>query len=35
MSLDIDQYRISEEPFYQALGDEVALYEAAYEAGNS
>ncbi|MET0048076.1 MAG: CbbQ/NirQ/NorQ/GpvN family protein [Sedimenticola sp.] len=31
MSLDIDQYRITEEPFYQAQGDEVPLYEAAYE----
>jgi nitric oxide reductase NorQ protein len=31
MSLDIDQYRISEEPFYQPLADEVELYEAAYE----
>jgi nitric oxide reductase NorQ protein len=30
MSLDIDQYRIKEEPFYQAQGEEVALYEAAY-----
>ncbi len=30
MSLDIDQYRISEEPFYQPLADEVELYEAAY-----
>ncbi|MES9844326.1 MAG: CbbQ/NirQ/NorQ/GpvN family protein [Candidatus Sedimenticola sp. PURPLELP] len=31
MSLDTDQYLITEEPFYQAQGDEVALYEAAYE----
>jgi nitric oxide reductase NorQ protein len=30
MSEHIDQYRISEEPYYQAQGDEVALYEAAY-----
>jgi nitric oxide reductase NorQ protein len=30
MSHDIDQYRISDEPFYQAQGDEIALYEAAY-----
>jgi len=30
MSLDIDQYLIKEEPFYQAQGEEVALYEAAY-----
>ena len=27
---DIDQYLISEEPFYQEQGEEVALYEAAY-----
>ena len=27
---DIDQYLISEEPFYQAQGEEVVLYEAAY-----
>jgi len=26
----IDQYAISQEPYYQALGDEVILYEAAY-----
>ncbi|MEW7978707.1 MAG: AAA family ATPase [Candidatus Sedimenticola endophacoides] len=31
MSLDIDQYRITEEPYYQAQGDEVALYAAAYD----
>jgi len=31
MSLDIDQYRIKEEPFYQAQGEEVALYQAAYQ----
>jgi len=31
MSLDIDQYRISQEPFYQAQGDEVVLYQAAYQ----
>lgn len=30
--IDINQYRISEEPFYQAQGNEVALYEAAYAA---
>ena len=30
-NLSIDQYRISDEPFYQALGDEVSLYEAAYD----
>jgi len=28
--IDIDQYRISEEPFYEEQGEEVALYEAAY-----
>lgn len=28
---NIDQYRITEKPFYQAQADEVALYEAAYE----
>ncbi|MCP3866940.1 MAG: CbbQ/NirQ/NorQ/GpvN family protein [Gammaproteobacteria bacterium] len=28
---DIDQYRISEEPFYQAQSEEVLLYQAAYE----
>ncbi len=27
---DIDQYLISEEPFYQEQGEEVVLYEAAY-----
>jgi len=29
---DIDQYKIHEEPFYQAQTNEVALYEAAYAA---
>jgi len=29
---DKDQYKVSKEPFYQAQGDEVALYEAAYAA---
>ena len=28
---DIEQYRIIKEPFYQAQGDEIALYEATYE----
>ncbi|WP_038035240.1 CbbQ/NirQ/NorQ/GpvN family protein [Thermopetrobacter sp. TC1] len=28
--IDISQYMIEEEPFYQPTGDEVALYEAAY-----
>ncbi len=27
---DIEQYLIAEEPFYQPVGEEVALYEAAY-----
>ncbi len=31
-SIDKEQYVIKEEPFYQAQEDEVALYEAAYEA---
>lgn len=30
--LDIAQYKITEEPFYQAQGDEVTWYKAAYEA---
>ena len=30
MSIDIDQYKIHQEPYYQAQGEEVALYEAAY-----
>ncbi len=30
MSIEIEQYRIGKEPFYQPQGDEVALYEAAY-----
>src|SRR5512141_135265 len=29
---DIEQYQISKEPFYEAQGNEVALYEAAYAA---
>lgn len=28
----IDQYRITEEPYYRAVGNEIELYEAAYEA---
>ena len=31
-SFDINQYQIKTEPFYQATGNEVALYEAAYAA---
>src|SRR5487761_2226830 len=27
-----DQYKVEQEPFYQAQGDEVTLYEAAYAA---
>jgi len=27
----IDQYRLDSEPYYQPIGDEVALYEAAYK----
>ncbi len=29
---DKEQYRIQQEPFYQPQHDEIALYEAAYEA---
>jgi nitric oxide reductase NorQ protein len=29
---DIQQYKIKDEPFYQATGKEIALYEAAYAA---
>src|SRR5512140_3664395 len=29
---NIEQYKVHKEPFYQAQGDEVALYEAAYKA---
>jgi len=29
--IDIDQYRISEEPFYQAQHEEIPLYQAAYD----
>jgi len=29
---NIDQYKIQQEPFYQAQSNEVALYEAAYAA---
>jgi len=32
MSTDKEQYKISQEPFYQAQSDEVDLYEAAYAA---
>ncbi len=30
--IDIDQYKITEEPYYEPMADEVALYEAAYES---
>ena len=30
MSDIISQYRIEKEPYYRAVSDEVALYEAAY-----
>lgn len=29
--MTLEAYRIAEEPFYRPLGDEVALYEAAYQ----
>ncbi|WJW75344.1 CbbQ/NirQ/NorQ/GpvN family protein [Thiohalobacter sp. IOR34] len=32
MNDDIEQYKISREPFYQPQGNETALYEAAYAA---
>jgi nitric oxide reductase NorQ protein len=31
-SIDVEQYKIGEEPFYQPQADEVELYEAAYAA---
>ena len=31
-NIDIEQYKISEEPYYEPTGNEVALYEAAYAA---
>ena len=30
--VDVEQYKISQEPFYQPLEDEIELYEAAYAA---
>jgi len=30
--INIEQYKITEQPFYEAQEDEVALYQAAYEA---
>jgi len=32
MTTDKEQYKVHDEPFYQAQGDEVTLYEAAYNA---
>jgi len=32
MSIDIDQYKIKKEPYYEAVGNEIAMYEAAYNA---
>jgi nitric oxide reductase NorQ protein len=31
-NIDIDQYKIKKEPYYEAVGDEIAMYEAAYNA---
>jgi nitric oxide reductase NorQ protein len=30
--MSIDQYKISKEPYYEPVGDEIDLYEAAYQA---
>ena len=30
MLSDLDQYQVRSEPYYRAVSDEVALYEAAY-----
>jgi nitric oxide reductase NorQ protein len=30
--VDINQYKIQQEPYYEAVADEIALYEAAYDA---
>jgi len=32
MSIDVEQYKISKEPFYEAQGNEVIRFEAAYAA---
>ncbi|HEY5720642.1 MAG TPA: CbbQ/NirQ/NorQ/GpvN family protein [Gammaproteobacteria bacterium] len=32
MGIDIEQYKISREPYYAAVGNEIDLYEAAYQA---
>jgi nitric oxide reductase NorQ protein len=29
--VDIEQYKIQQEPYYEAVADEIALYEAAYD----
>jgi nitric oxide reductase NorQ protein len=31
-AVDISQYKIQNEPYYEAVSDEIALYEAAYDA---
>ena len=31
-SIDIEQYKVTTEPYYEAMGNEVALYQAAYKA---
>jgi nitric oxide reductase NorQ protein len=31
-TIDIAQYKIQREPYYEAVSDEIALYEAAYDA---
>jgi nitric oxide reductase NorQ protein len=31
-TFDIQQYKVKQEPFYQAISNEVALYDAAYDA---
>lgn len=28
--MTLDAYRVTSEPFYQAVGDEIAIFEAAY-----
>jgi nitric oxide reductase NorQ protein len=32
MSSHLDQYKVKKEPFYKSVGNEIALYEAAYAA---
>jgi len=31
-AIDIGQFKIAKEPYYEAVGDEISLYEAAYDA---